>query len=291
MSGSIPDNVVASNGVGVISDSQANTYVQVGGVVANLRAFGNALTGMSCFLQGYTAAGDGGAGLFYWNPSATADDDGGVTTIQPNGVTVGRWLRDDPGGAGSQEWNAGSVVAVGANLAINAGGTLNATGTVGVSSVTAGNLLGGGGSGAVTLRVGTLAALSLIGNPGSVAALGGTIGIGSGFSITGGNTLNATSGEWSAGAVSGLALGFTISGTTLTPPSSAFGVGTYLWAQYHAAATPVAGTAYAGSTLYNNATGSSFSASGTWRCMGPQNAYTAPCCAPTYSTALFLRIA
>lgn len=99
MSGSVPTNVVASNGIGVISDAQANSYVQVGGLLANARAFNSALTGMQISLSGLTSPLDGGQGVFYWNPSSTATDDGGVTVIQPNGVLYGRWLRMTGGGA------------------------------------------------------------------------------------------------------------------------------------------------------------------------------------------------
>ena len=41
---------------------------------------------------GYTTAGDGGGGLFYWNSSSTATVDSG-TIFTANGVTTGRWLR------------------------------------------------------------------------------------------------------------------------------------------------------------------------------------------------------
>ena len=293
----IPTNSVASNGVGVVSDEQLNSYLQVGGVVADLRAFGNALTGMSCFLQGYTTVGDGGAGLFVWDPSAIATDDNGVTTIQPYGVVTGRWLRDDPLGTSAQEWNAGTVDVLGANLVITTNdgtATLSATGTIGVGTVVAGTGLSGGGSAtSVTINLGTIGAGEISGNPQTIGAVVQGITVGSGLSLTAppNPTLSSSSGQWSAGTVNSLALGLTISGTTLTPPSSALGIGTYITASYHVGATPVIGTTYAGSTLYNAATDSSLSASGTWRCMGPITAYSNACCDIVYSTASFLRIA
>jgi hypothetical protein len=293
MSGSVPTNVVASNGVGVISDAQLDTYVQGGALLANLRAFNNALTQMTAYMVGYTSPGDGGQGSFYWNSSSTATDDGGVTTIQPNGVTIGRWLRlVESGGTVASEWNAGTVNAVGANLSI-VNETLIASGTVGVSTVVAGTGLAGGTiTGSGTLSLGTIGAGLLFGNPGTAGSIGVGVTLGTGLSFSG-STLESSSGQWSAGAVTGIAGGLTISGTTLTSPTASFAVGTYLWAEYHVAATPVVGTSYAGSTLYNSATGSSFGASGSWQCMGPNTGYQAPsCCLPAvYARALFLRTA
>jgi hypothetical protein len=41
---------------------------------------------------GYSAAGDGGGGVFYWNATSTESDNSG-TIIKANSVTVGRWIR------------------------------------------------------------------------------------------------------------------------------------------------------------------------------------------------------
>ncbi len=43
------------------------------------------------FVLGNTSVGDGGAGLYYWNSTSTASDDG-LTVIQVTGVSTGRWL-------------------------------------------------------------------------------------------------------------------------------------------------------------------------------------------------------
>lgn len=87
----IPTNVVASNGVGVISDDQANTYTQTDQTVSQLRGF-IGVTGMAVMLQGLAAPGDGGSGLFYW---AVGDfTDNGQSTILPSGAAgQGAWLR------------------------------------------------------------------------------------------------------------------------------------------------------------------------------------------------------
>jgi hypothetical protein len=283
VSGSVPTNVVSSNGVGVISDAQANSYVQVGGVLANVRAFNNALSNMIVYLEGFTSPGDGGQGDFYWDSSSTTADDGGVTAIQPNGVTIGRWLRLVESTT-APEWNAGLVNAIGANLSI-VNDTLVASGTLGVGTITAGSGLSGGGSATnVTISATPIGPGQLSGNPsgGSAVAQGVTLGPGLSFS---GTTLESSASEWSAGVVTGLAGGLTIAGTTLTAPTAAFAVGTCLLAQYQVAATPTTGASYAGSTLGNAATAVPFGASGTWTCMGPLTAYSSP----TFAIALFLR--
>lgn len=105
----IPTNVVASNGVGVISDDQANTYVQTDQTASQLRGFiGN--TGMSIMLQGLTAPGDGGAGLFYWAIGNFTDD--GLSTIVPPGAAgQGAWLRSSSL-YGAPKYTAASLPAV-----------------------------------------------------------------------------------------------------------------------------------------------------------------------------------
>lgn len=94
MSGSAapPGLTVQSNGIAVLSDQYLNGLVQGGAVVADLQNF-VALSNMTVMLVGYTVAGDGGQGLFYYNQTATTADDGGVTAIAPNGIVIGRWLR------------------------------------------------------------------------------------------------------------------------------------------------------------------------------------------------------
>ena len=92
MSGSAapPNLTVSSNGIGVVADSLLNTFVQGAAVVANVRAFVG-LSNMTIVTVGQTTPGDGGGRTYYWAPTATAADDG-LNVIQPNGVSVGRWL-------------------------------------------------------------------------------------------------------------------------------------------------------------------------------------------------------
>lgn len=92
-----PLATVFGNGNGVLLDQQLNTFVQGAMLVANLRAF-QGIHKQTVFLVGFTSAGDGGAGPFYYDTASTAADDGGVTCIAPIGVLVGRWLRMQTGG-------------------------------------------------------------------------------------------------------------------------------------------------------------------------------------------------
>ena len=89
----VPLNVVVANGVGVILDDQANTWVQGGCLLANLRNFVG-VSSMTVIMLGYTAPGDGGAGCFFWQNGTSFVDDGGLTTIVPYGVADGAWIRD-----------------------------------------------------------------------------------------------------------------------------------------------------------------------------------------------------
>lgn len=94
----IPANSVSANGFGSLTDDELNTYVQLCGTVAQARNFSGAIAPMTIILLGTAAPGDGGVGIFYWNATSLAPDDDGVTTIRPNGVATGAWLRDVPTG-------------------------------------------------------------------------------------------------------------------------------------------------------------------------------------------------
>lgn len=202
-------------------------------------------------------------------PLAVASGGLGAGTLLANGVLLASGSGTSvtslqPGSPGSLMISSGGVWTAGAPpLSVADGGT-------GATSLTANGALVSNGSG-------NAAATVAPGTSGNVLTSNGT---------SWGSAAPSGS-QWTAGSVSGLAGGLTISGTTLTAPSSIFAIGTYLYAQYHVSATPTAGTTYAGSTLYNAASGTSFSASGTWRCMGAHNSFS--CCA--FSIALFLRVA
>lgn len=92
MSGILPTNVQSANGSGVVTGQQLNSYAQWCANITQLRGFVG-LTGMVVMLQGITAAGDGGAGLFYYAQGSSYTDDG-VNTIVPTAATgQGAWLR------------------------------------------------------------------------------------------------------------------------------------------------------------------------------------------------------
>ena len=55
---------------------------------------------MTVYMIGYTAAGDGGQGMFVWTANSSNTDDNGVTTIVPYGNTSGgAWIRQSLGGS------------------------------------------------------------------------------------------------------------------------------------------------------------------------------------------------
>lgn len=80
------------NGVNQVSGDQLNTFQQWCVNVAQLKAF-TGLSNMTVYIEGFVSALDGGQGLFYWNSSSNAADDGGITTVVPNGQVSGAWNR------------------------------------------------------------------------------------------------------------------------------------------------------------------------------------------------------
>jgi hypothetical protein len=87
-------NSVAQDGQGAVPAGQLNAYLQTVPNLAALRGF-SPQGPMAIQLQGYVSQADGGQGTFCWAASATGPDNG-TTVIQPTGVTVGAWVRDDP---------------------------------------------------------------------------------------------------------------------------------------------------------------------------------------------------
>lgn len=79
-------------GQGSVNADNLNTFEQTCNNVADLRAF-IGLPGMQVYMRGFVDTGDGGQGEFYWNASGTGPDNGGVTTIVPNGAATGVWSR------------------------------------------------------------------------------------------------------------------------------------------------------------------------------------------------------
>ena len=91
---SAPSNAAYVNGLSQVTGDQLNSFVQFTVTAAQLRAFSPnpAVPNMTVYMQGYSAAGDGGQGTFYWN-TVTGTDDAGLTTIVPTGSTAGCWSR------------------------------------------------------------------------------------------------------------------------------------------------------------------------------------------------------
>lgn len=91
---SAPSNSAYSNGISQVSGDQLNSFGQWCVTAAQLKAFtpNPAVPNLLVYLQGYSAAGDGGQGFFYWN-TVTGTDDAGLTTIVPSGSTAGCWTR------------------------------------------------------------------------------------------------------------------------------------------------------------------------------------------------------
>lgn len=83
-----------SNGINQVSGDNLNTFLQWSGTYVQLKGFtpNPAVPNLQVYMQGYSSAGDGGQGNFYWN-TVTGTDDGGLTTVVPNGSTAGCWSR------------------------------------------------------------------------------------------------------------------------------------------------------------------------------------------------------
>lgn len=100
----VPANLAVIGYQTPASHNWANSVVQSTDLVADLRAFVGATvpssdggnTGTVVRVFGQSTVGDSGGGVFYWNATSTAADDG-VDTIKPTSVGgVGRWLRMPP---------------------------------------------------------------------------------------------------------------------------------------------------------------------------------------------------
>ena len=266
----VPSNATYSNGSGVISGDQLDTFVQGGMLVANLRVFPG-LSNMTVVTLGTSTAGDGGGGEFYWNSTSTATDDG-VTVVRPYGLTVGAWLRVP------QQISGGDV----SNVAIT-GGTIvgSAISTGSINNTPIGNSIPSSGAFS-TLSLSTVLSVA---DGGTGLATPGTAG----------NVLTSTGTAWASVAptvASGVssfntrsgAVTLTTSDVTTAQPNTYKAVGTYALSPYNT-------TLFTGGTSYS---GSSIGlAAGTWVCMGSvaSGAFGGGGCCPayTYYVNLFLR--
>ena len=84
-----PLPTVAQQGQGSVGADQINTYVQVVQNFAQLRTF-TALNDMCVSVLGGASEGDGSQGLFWYDSTSTATDNGS-TVIVPTGAS-GAWL-------------------------------------------------------------------------------------------------------------------------------------------------------------------------------------------------------
>lgn len=84
-------NTVQYDGVGVVSASQYNAYVQVTVNISTLRSF-TGLDGMTCLCLGTISLNDGGQGIYTYSSSSTSADNG-TTVIVPTGAVQGAWLK------------------------------------------------------------------------------------------------------------------------------------------------------------------------------------------------------
>lgn len=87
-----PSLAAQVNGQGQVSADNLNTYMQTCNIAADLRGFAG-LPGIEVYMRGFSAIGDGGQGVFYWNTGSVAADDNGVTTVVPSSSTSGAWTR------------------------------------------------------------------------------------------------------------------------------------------------------------------------------------------------------
>ena len=186
----VPSNATYSNGSGVISGDQLDTFVQGGALVANLRVF-TGLSNMTVATIGTSTAGDGGGGEFYWNSTSTATDDG-VTVVRPYGLTVGAWLRVP------QQISGGYI----SNVAIT--GSSFGTGTISNTAISNSAISGGTISNATILNV------SYAGN----LSVAGTVAMGSSFVrnklINGGMAIDQRNAGASQTITAGAALAYTV---------------------------------------------------------------------------------
>lgn len=87
-----PSLTLYVQGQGSVSADGLNTFCQTCNTADELRGFIGG-PGSQVYLRGLTNPGQGGQGMFWWNPAATASDDG-VNIIAPTGAgTTGRWQR------------------------------------------------------------------------------------------------------------------------------------------------------------------------------------------------------
>lgn len=86
-----PQPTAFIQGQGTVSADNLNTFVQTVSNIAQLRTL-IGLPGMQILLEGSSTPGDGGAGTYYWNTTATGPDNG-TTIIIPQPNVSGAWIK------------------------------------------------------------------------------------------------------------------------------------------------------------------------------------------------------
>jgi hypothetical protein len=86
----VPALYVQQQGQAVVTADNLNTPVMGGCLLADLQGFVG-VSGMSCYMNGYAAIGDGGQGLFTWSAGVTSGNN--TTTVFPNASLLGGWVR------------------------------------------------------------------------------------------------------------------------------------------------------------------------------------------------------
>lgn len=131
-----PSNQVYVQGQGAVSADELNTMIQGVASFAAAAAFPGA-PGMTIYVWGFNTPGDGGQGIFLWNPTAGPSD--GLNTIMPTGVAQGAWVRlGGPPGVLTAAYEL-LVPVTGFNITIPNGVSsliLNPVGTLATGSIT-----------------------------------------------------------------------------------------------------------------------------------------------------------
>jgi hypothetical protein len=101
----IGDMAVFGPGCQQIMDGGVSGISVTTPTIATLKALAPPSGTTSLFVTGYYAAGDGGAGWFYWNSSSSAADNAGTIIDPVSAPATGRWFRNIPiPGEASVKW-------------------------------------------------------------------------------------------------------------------------------------------------------------------------------------------